>query len=168
MAWNNVPLENLKQVLAGSIVLAQSPKILQILGMGSCIGIIFYSPEKKLGGIAHVMLPSSKQALTPKLKGKYADTAIEELLRRFKKEQIAPKKIIVKIVGGSSMFPQRRKDMFDIATRNVEAVKDILEKKKLSIKGESTGGTKGRSLLFFLDSGEVQVFRAGGKLIKTI
>ncbi len=30
--------------------------------LGSCVGICLYDAEKKIGGLAHIMLPSSKEA----------------------------------------------------------------------------------------------------------
>ena len=161
---NCPPLMNLKQVLAGRIVLAEPPTVLQILGLGSCVAIAFYSPERQIGALAHVMLPSSVKALKSTPKGKYADTAVTELLRRFRKQNILRQKTVIKIVGGSSMFSHRKNQMFDIAARNIEAVKDALKDHNLKISAKVIGGTKGRSILFYLETGEIQVYFAGGQL----
>ncbi|MFX1534351.1 MAG: chemotaxis protein CheD [Promethearchaeota archaeon] len=161
---NCTPLTNLKQVLAGRIVLAEPPIVLQILGLGSCVAIAFYSPEKQIGALAHIMLPSSVKALKSMPKGKYADTAVTELVRRFRKKNILCQKTVIKIVGGSSMFFHRKNQMFDIAARNIEAVKEALKKYNLKIEAEATGGTKGRSILFNLETGEIQVYFTGGQL----
>ena len=40
--------------------------------LGSCIGITFYDPGIKLGGLLHIMLPSRNDSNDPKV-FKYAD-----------------------------------------------------------------------------------------------
>ena len=156
------------QVFAGLIKSGFSPSILQILGLGSCIGLCFYSKEEKFGAIAHIMLPSSKNARTPDLKGKYADSAVEELIDVFKKKKIPKSKIRVKIVGGSSMFAQLKTNAFDIANRNIEAVKNHLQKHELKVSGSDVGGNKGRTINFHLETGEIKIYAAGGKLKKVL
>ena len=144
------------------------PEILQILGLGSCIGLCFYSKEDKFGAIAHIMLPSSKNARTPNLRGKYADSAVEELIKVFKKKKIPKSQIQVKMVGGSSMFSQLKSNAFDIAKRNIEAVKNHLQSYELKISGSDLGGNKGRTINFNLETGEIKIYAAGGKLKKVI
>lgn len=159
--------ELIEQVYAGSIRFSKSPKIFQILGLGSCIGICFYSSKEKFGALAHVMLPSSERAKTPNIKGKYVDTAIPELLKIFQINNIQTTDLIVKIVGGSNMFPQLKQTIFDIATKNFLAVKEYLERYNLSIYSQDIGGNTGRSIKFFLESGEIHIFRTNN-ILKTI
>lgn len=160
-------LQNTTNVRAGLIVSAESPMVLQIIGLGSCIAIAFYSQELTFGSFAHVMLPSKFGAKTPEMKGKYADTAIPELLSVFKKKKIKIKDIKVKLVGGSSMFSSTSKDKNNIATRNINAIKKIIKESNLSISSEHLGGSHGRSVYFHLDTGKIQIFY-GGNLIKEI
>jgi chemotaxis protein CheD len=155
-------------VLAGLIKSGRSPEILQILGLGSCIGLCFYSKDEKFGAIAHIMLPSIKNARTPDLKGKYADSAVKELLNIFKKKKISKNKILVKMTGGSSMFSNLKSNAFDIANRNIDAVKKHLKEYDLKLTASDVGGNKGRTINFDLDTGEIKIYAAGGKLKKII
>ena len=41
--------------------LCKSPDMITTIGLGSCIGIALYDPVKKIGGLAHIMLPDSTQ-----------------------------------------------------------------------------------------------------------
>ena len=41
--------------------ICKCPDVITTLGLGSCVGIALYDPVTKLGGLAHVMLPDSKQ-----------------------------------------------------------------------------------------------------------
>ena len=60
-----------------------APDGLTTLGLGSCVGIALRDPVLKVGGLAHIMLPDSTA-----IRGgssnipKFADTGIEELVRR--------------------------------------------------------------------------------------
>ncbi|MHA2362528.1 MAG: chemotaxis protein CheD [Candidatus Hodarchaeales archaeon] len=152
------------QVLAGSIAIDNKPKVLQILGLGSCIALSFYYPKKNFGALAHVMLPSSVQARTPALKGKYADTAVDELVRLFQRKKISLSDIQIKIVGGAKMFMKLTSEVFDISNRNIQAIKNKLNQYNLKIQAQDIGGKRGRTIYFFLENGEIRVYYAGGKL----
>ncbi len=41
--------------------ICKAPDMITTLGLGSCIGIAVYDPVTKVGGLAHIMLPDSKQ-----------------------------------------------------------------------------------------------------------
>ncbi len=49
--------------------------------LGSCIGITFYDPAIKLGGLLHIMLPNRSDPNDPKIY-KYADSGIREMVRK--------------------------------------------------------------------------------------
>ena len=53
---------------------AESPNTLRTI-LGSCVGICIYDPKAKIGGLSHIMLPSSKKP-SNNLK-KYADFVLE-------------------------------------------------------------------------------------------
>ena len=57
---------------------------LACLGLGSCIALCAYDPVHKVGGIVHIVLPSSekKSGIVPT---KYADTAVPALLEEMVK-----------------------------------------------------------------------------------
>ena len=55
----------------------QSPNTIRTSGLGSCVGIVLYSPIKPIAGLAHIMLPEASIAKSGSLnKAKFADTAI--------------------------------------------------------------------------------------------
>jgi len=58
-----------------------SPDTITTLGLGSCVGIAIRDPLTGIGGLAHVMLPDSKQIKDNSNIPKFADTGIEELVR---------------------------------------------------------------------------------------
>lgn len=61
---------------------AKTPNILTTLGLGSCVGITLFDKYIKVAGLAHIMLPSSKEIKKNSNKAKFADTGIELLLEK--------------------------------------------------------------------------------------
>ena len=54
-------------------------------------------------------------------------------------------------------------DKFNIGARNVERINEILRRKRLRVKGRSTGGQSGRTLALDVATGEVAVKKVGEK-----
>ena len=59
-----------------------SPDGITTLGLGSCVGIALRDPVTGIGGLAHIMLPDSTQIKDNSNIPKFADTGIEELVKR--------------------------------------------------------------------------------------
>lgn len=136
-------------------------------GLGSCVAVAIYDPRKKMGGLAHVMLPESRGKDSVSSPGKFADTAVPLLVERLVELGARRKSLLCKIVGGAQMFEipgSRNREAglscgpsANIGARNVEAVKEVLEKLKVPIVGEETGGNHGRTVRFKTDTGDVQI-----------
>ena len=111
----------LRHVLAGNIIHDKAPNILQILGLGSCVAVTFYHEKSKSGIMAHVVLPAhdKNDALTPNLKGKYANIAIEELVNWSNRQKFNFKDVEIKLVGGAKMFKNSVSEVLNISDRNV-------------------------------------------------
>jgi len=113
------------------------------------VGIALYDQYKKIGGLAHIMLPDSNQFNTITNEKKFANLAIPILVEKMVKEGANVRNIRAKIAGGASMFNFSDKSMnMDIGKRNGIAVKDTLKKLKIPIISEDVGGNKGRTMIF--------------------
>ena len=74
-------------------------------------------------------------------------------------------RIIVKIAGGAQISRAKGLgDAFQIGERNVEAVGAAIQANSLRIKGSDTGGHHGRTVRFYLDSGQTMVTTAGKEI----
>lgn len=141
---------------------ASPPKKLITVGLGSCIGIALYDTSKKIGGLAHIMLPDSTQFSKVNNPMKFADLAIPLLLERMQKEGAIKKNLVAKIAGGASMFNFSDKSMvMDIGNRNSISVKKVLKELLIPILSEETGGNKGRTMIFDTEKGIVQIKTVG-------
>ncbi len=138
--------------------IAKAPVVLSSLGIGSCVGVILYYARAKIGGLAHIMLPDIEAVKNKANRGKFANTAIPDLLEKLEELGADRRFVRAKIMGGAHMFGfAKTNKVFNIGARNVEKVKEVLKSLKLKLVAEDTGGSYGRSLYFYLETGEVRV-----------
>lgn len=142
---------------------AKSPATLITLGLGSCVGVVLYDKIKKVGGLAHIMLPdsnlSSQKNYNP---GKFADTAIDALINDMIKLGVNRSNIVSKIAGGAQMFKiKSENNVMQIGKRNVEAVKAKLNQLNIKLLAEDVEGNYGRTIEFFCETGELTIKTIG-------
>lgn len=125
--------------------------------LGSCVGICLYDQRRKIGGLAHIMLPCSKDVpnSTDNYK-KFADTGIFLLSKEMVKKGADFKSLTAKIAGGAQMFASANAT-FNIGERNINAVKQVLGNNNIQIIAEQTGSNIGRTIYFNVDNGMVEV-----------
>lgn len=141
----------------------KSPDGITTLGLGSCVGIAIRDPVAKVGGLAHVMLPDSTQIENNSNKFKFADTGIDELVKKIIALGGNKARFEAKIAGGAQMFSfQNKSDMVRVGERNVEASKKKLKELGILLKAEDTGLNFGRTVIFYPENGNL-VIRSAGK-----
>ncbi len=123
--------------------------------LGSCVGIILRDPERRVSGLAHIMLPARHREDTTE--GKYADTAIPALLARIAREGGRQGSLQALLIGGAQMFPLGNERIASIGDQNVQASRTILGQYRIPIVFEDTGGTAGRTVTFDNATGTVSV-----------
>ncbi len=138
----------------------KSPDKLITLGLGSCIGITLYDKRKKMGGMAHIMLPKNPDPT--KASAKFADTAMEAMCKDLEKMGLIIRNMEAKIAGGAQMFTfSSSNEMNSIGFRNAEAVKLELKKRGVKLIAEETGGSAGRTIELDLESGKLKIKTMG-------
>ena len=133
--------------------------------LGSCIGLVIWDPEVRVGGMIHYMLPES--SISPdKAKEKpamFADTGVPALFRAAYELGAAKKRLIVKIAGGSSLLDD--KGTFNIGKRNYLTLRKIFWKNGILIDSEHVGEQLSRTLRMDVRTGRTTV-RIQGKEIE--
>ncbi|HOO71871.1 MAG TPA: chemotaxis protein CheD [Spirochaetota bacterium] len=149
---------NLINVGIADYTVSSTPDILRTI-LGSCVGICLFDPVNKVGGLSHIMLPQHKLNSSKK---KYADSAIPLMVEDMIKENARIERIIAKIVGGSKMFQVAENSiMGEIGKNNVIKVREVLESLNISIIAEDVGGDYGRTIDFYLETGEIRIRSIG-------
>lgn len=144
------------------IKVGRDPVLLACIGLGSCIGVVLYDPEKRIGGLAHVMLPGNSRQ--EGLVGKFVNTAIEEMIKEMKTKGADKKRIRAKIFGGANMFPSlNSRTILLIGERNIKAVREELKKWEIPLVAKDVGGTEGRTIIFNTHDGKVTMKTLKGK-----
>lgn len=127
--------------------------------LGSCVSITFWHPRLLVGGMCHYLLPhregKPKQASPD---GRYADGAMELLLKEIDLVGAPHKEYQVKLFGGGDMFPDTRKNASSqVGSRNVEAARRLMKKFGFVSVSEHLGGVGHRNVIFDVWSGDVWV-----------
>ncbi len=144
------------------------PDVITTLGLGSCVGVVLYDPRKKISGMVHVMLPDSTKIKNNDNLAKFADTGIDELIRRLVALGASKDALVAKIAGGAQMFAfNSNNDMLRVGDRNVEATTNKLISLNIPIIASDTGLNYGRTIEFNPQTGELMI-KSVGKDIKKI
>jgi chemotaxis protein CheD len=157
------PVTSPERVIAvnlGEVYVSKDPDVvLSCVGLGSCIAVCAYDALTKVGGMAHVVLPHSKDdsSLSPK----FADVAVPILLSKMREHGAYRGRITVKIVGGAKMGTLDNHIANAIGEKNSKSVKEQLARENIKVEAEDIGGGKGRSVRLYLSSGKVIVKTIG-------
>lgn len=142
-------IETMIKVGMADLNIAKAPDKLTTLGLGSCVGITLYDKETQIGGLAHIMLPSSLEIKKNSNKAKFADTGIDELIDNMIKKGARRRNLVAKLAGGAQMFNfSSDNNILKIGERNIIATKEKLKAINIKIISEDTGGNFGRTIVF--------------------
>jgi len=140
---------------------AAAPDRIVTIGLGSCVAIVLYDERARVGGMAHVLLPSAPGAQDVRYPGKFPASAVPLLLgeMRARGASTAPGGVTARLVGGASLFAGllTPEGAGHIGERNVQASRDVLQALKVRVVGELVGGDCGRSVYFDVGTGRLNV-----------
>lgn len=136
----------------------QGEVVLYTLGLGSCVAILLHDTQARVGGLAHVLLPSRSLSRSGDNPGRFPQTAVPALITEMGALGADRRRVVARLVGGASMFsnlvPSGSMQMGD---RNVISVREVLSQLAIPIVSESVGGSRGRSVWFHAADGRVVV-----------
>ncbi len=142
--------------------IAKAPDSLTTIGLGSCIGIAVYDPTTKIGGLAHIMLPDSTRMKNNSNIAKFADTGIEELIKRMTAAGASKIRMVAKIAGGARMFEvSGLSEVGNIGAKNAEASKKKLRELGIRLVAEDTGLNYGRTVELYCENGDFLIKSVG-------
>jgi chemotaxis protein CheD len=132
-------------------------------GLGSCLGIAVYDPQTKVGGIFHVMLPSSSVSAEKAQKSPlmFVDTGAPLFFKEAYALGAAKSRLVVKVAGGAALNSDHS-DFFAIGKRNFVALRKILWVNGIMIAAEDVGGTISRTMYLDTGTGVIRL-QSGGK-----
>ncbi len=132
--------------MGDAAVTREAGDVLVALGLGSCIGLALLARDGSAAGLAHIVLPSSREA-APAGAGKFADTAVPKLLAELGRAGVPRCGLDAVLVGGAQMFGGAGGDArLEIGARNERAVREALLAAGVPVAAAVTGGSTGRTV----------------------
>ncbi len=137
--------------------------------LGSCLGVTLFDPVAHVGGMVHVMLPSSsidpvKAALNPYM---FVDTGVKNLFLASYRAGAQRKRLVVFAAGGSCASGSVQDDYFQIGKRNVTVLRSLLWKNGIILKNCDFGGNRARTMSLDIGTGQVMIRSSGTTEILT-
>jgi len=127
--------------------------------LGSCVALVAWHPQLKLGGLCHYLLPAStasKRGLSNVNDCRYADNALAQM----KKSMMAYGHLVdyqISIFGGGDMFAFNAPQ--SIGMSNIACARLWLMQEKVQVHQADVGGSISRSVVLIVATGELQVKR---------
>ncbi|MBN1697257.1 MAG: chemotaxis protein CheD [Spirochaetales bacterium] len=153
----------MKEILSvgiGEYKVSQSPNTLRTI-LGSCVGVLIYDPVSKIGGLAHVYLPLSKDYHNERRGGiandKYADILLPKMIEDMLEKGANKRHFISYLVGGATLFNIKPDSSLNIGEKNLQVVKEILQNLHITFFQLQVGGNTGRRVFFNLINGDIDV-----------
>lgn len=141
--------------------IARAEGTLITYALGSCIGISLYDPGIRLGALIHIMLPEAGIQSTSN-PFKFADTGIQETLRKMAVFGGRKSRYQCKIAGGARMFEMKGVGgIGNIGDRNVQSVEAVLRAEQIRIIRKDVGMSYARTMLLNVGDGSVRIRTAG-------
>ncbi len=147
----------------------RAPDQLYSLGLGSCVGVAIYDPVTKIGGLIHILLPTCQGFENGNhARTKFADSGIEALLEALIKAGASRTRLKAKMAGGASMFVTNgTSSVHEVGKRNIQSSRDTLKRLGIELVGHDTGGNKGRTIYFDIETGQLTI-KTVDKTVKVI
>ena len=156
-------------VSTGEIKVSANSGSLRANALGSCVAISAYHRARRVGGMAHIMLPGRAPASKPdNSRNRYTEDALTALLESVVASGDDPRQLEVCMAGGANVL---RREGDTIGEENAAAALAGLEARRIPLAAASVGGDLRRTMTLHLadgrvthtvgDSGELPLWSAG-------
>jgi chemotaxis protein CheD len=124
--------------------------------LGSCVSITLWHPLRHIGAMSHFLLSSRVGTTAAELDGRYAEEAMQLMLRELAREGVAPRECHGKLFGGGNMFPRQvLTSAGNIGQKNGEAARALMREHGVPVVSESLFGVGYREVIFDIATGDV-------------
>lgn len=154
----------MKQIIgiADMKVSKQPGDVLITYSLGSCIGVVIWDPQSKVGGMLHYMLPDpgpNKEKADQK-PFMFATSGVPQLFKAAYALGADKNRMVVKVVGGSQIMDTG--GVFNIGKRNYEILTRMFQKNNIRIDKEDIGGNVNRTVSLEVGTG-VTMLKVSGR-----
>lgn len=144
-------------VRIAQLAVARGTGRLVAVGLGSCVAVTLYDRTRRVGGLAHILLPDPSAARDASSPARFASEAVPLLIERLR-EAGGRGPYEAKLAGGAALFgTMLASPAGSMGDRNVAAARAALSAAGVVILAADTGGGSGRSVAFDVATGELTV-----------
>jgi len=145
-------------VKVADLAVGRDDDVLVTVGLGSCVAIMFHDAETRVGGLAHVLLPSRALTRHVDRPAKFPHAAVPTLLERMVELGASQRRIVGRLAGGASMFASLAPPgTIQMGERNLVAARQVLSAHNVPLVAEAVGGDFGRTVRLHCATGRVEV-----------
>jgi chemotaxis protein CheD len=145
------------KILPGQYHAARSGAVTTVLG--SCVSTCLWDPVERIGGMNHFMLPGdTAQPGSPwAASARFGVYAMEVLINQMLHLGADRRRLVAKVFGGARLLAGF--DRLDVGAKNCEFVLEFLRVEGIRVLAQDLLDVCPRKVLFFVDSGKVQLKR---------
>ncbi len=155
--WHSRQQSFVAKVLPGEYYVTCGGELLFTV-LGSCVSACIRDPQARVGGMNHFMLPDwgheGRWDLTHVDRAhRYGTYAMEHMINDILKHGGRRERLEIKLVGGGRVL----ENMTNVGARNIEFVRDYLQKEGLTVHGEDLGDVHPRKVYYDVITGRMRV-----------
>jgi chemotaxis protein CheD len=141
------------------IVTDKEEDVLKTFALASCVAVTAYSPAKRAAGMIHVVLPNPlnerDRAERPCF---FAQTGVPLMIDAVcRRSGCGRDELLIHMYGGADSAVNR--DIYNVASENIIAVKKALFQMGLSICKSDLRGNESRTIFMYVKNGSIEVHR---------
>lgn len=121
--------------------------------VGSCVAVTLWHPVRRVGAMAHFLLPGDQRRRTAAA-ATYGADAVPLLVKGLERLRIPVRECQAKVFGGGAMFGELMRHS-DVGRKNGDCARDLLRQHGIAVVSESLYGEGHRQVIFNVRSGEV-------------
>jgi chemotaxis protein CheD len=106
--------------------------------LGSCVAVLLTDPRRTVAAMCHIVHAHSPGGVKSR-DAAFAEPAMRELFARLYSVGISPHLCEAHVFGGGDMFPDQSGGL-DVGARNLDWVEDFLDRQRIPIRSQVTGG----------------------------
>jgi chemotaxis protein CheD len=164
--WDPTRDRLVAKLLPGEFYVAREGELIATV-LGSCVSACVRDPEAGFGGMNHFMLPHSDKPGSWGGAGnaaRYGTYAMETLINDILKAGGRRDRLEVKAFGGGKILTK----LTDIGQQNIRFLLEFLRFEGLQLKSHDLGDVYPRKVIYYPDSGNVQIKKLRTMHNKTI
>ena len=137
-------------ITQGEFAVCDRPETMISTILGSCVAVCLRDPMLRVGGMNHILLPSTGGGRIGA--ANFGASDMERLVNALIKRGAVRGRLEAKVFGGAAVVA----GLSDIGARNAAFVREFLAAEGIAILSENVGGDRPRQVRYWPESGRAQ------------